>query len=442
MKKIAAVLLAAVFCLPLFLFAVAVETPIKSIAEESVPDPTGVSAAVVYNLENDLYIYEYNADTVLAPASLVKLMTALCAYEALSERLDETITVEYSMIRDAVGNQVGYYVGETVPIRDLFAGLLVRGANDSALLLCHAADGGTAPFVERMNLKAQSLGMADTVLKNASGMAEEGMVTTARDMVKAARAFYEVEFLTELSGAVKYTMPATNKYGERLLYNRNALVSQVSETGYFDTRLTGLNAGSTSEAGYCTASAAQKENLTYIIIVMGGHYNEGEKNPAYTMASALCGYALEQFGYVEVISPGKLVYEIPVSLSADADYVTLVPAESLTLYLPRSLDIKTDLTYAYRLEYEVLEAPVTEGDAVGVYTVSKNGEILGSVELITKNSLPRSDFLSLLDSIDRFTHSVFFKAALLAALFLTVLYFVIRTIVRRARRRHGRYSRR
>ena len=134
--------------------------------------------------------------------------------------------------------------------------------------------------------------------------------------------------------------------------------------------------------------------------------------------------------------------EIPVALSADADYVTLVPAESLTLYLPLSLDPKTDLSYAYRLDRDVLEAPVTEGDAAGVYTVSKNGESLGSVQLVTKNSLPKSDFLAVLDSIDRITRSVFFKAALLSAILLTLLYFVICACVRRARRRRGRYSRR
>lgn len=441
MKKFAAFLLAAALCLPLFL-CTAAEEPVKSIAENSVPDPSGVSAAAVYNLENDLYIYEYNADALLAPASLVKLMTAVCAYGALSERLEETITVEYSMIRDVAGNQVGYYVGETVRIRDLFAGLLVRGANDSAFLLCYAADGGIEPFVERMNAEAQALGMTDTVFKNPSGMPAEGMTTTARDAVKAAHAFYKIEFLTELSGAVKYTMPSTNKSGERLLYNRNALVSQVSEPGYFDTRLTGLNAGSTTDAGYCTASAAENGNLTYIIIVMGGHFETGAKNPAYTLASALCSYALEQFGYVEVISAGKLVCEIPVALSADADYVTLVPAESLTLYLPLSLDPKTDLSYAYRLDRDVLEAPVTEGDVAGVYTVSKNGESLGSVQLVTKNSLPKSDFLAVLDSIDRITRSVFFKAALLSAILLTLLYFVICACVRRARRRRRRYSRR
>ena len=91
-----------------------------SISDRALPNAEHVGAAVVYNLENEQEIYDYNADTVLPVASFAKMMTAVCAYERLCDRLDETLTVEYSMIKDASGNQVGYYVGETVRFRDLF----------------------------------------------------------------------------------------------------------------------------------------------------------------------------------------------------------------------------------------------------------------------------------------------------------------------------------
>ena len=161
---------------------------------------TGIGAAAVWNIENETFVYEHNADAALAPASLVKLMTAVCAYEVLGDRMDETLTVEYSMIAAASGNQVGYYVGETVTVRDLFGGLLTRGANDCAYLLAYAADGGTDAFVARMNEKAAALGMDATVYKNPTGMNAEGAVTTARDAVRIAEAFNAIPALTALSG--------------------------------------------------------------------------------------------------------------------------------------------------------------------------------------------------------------------------------------------------
>lgn len=409
---------------------------LRSIAEDSIPDATGIGAAAVWNVENETFVYEHNADAALAPASLTKLMTAVCAYEALGDRLDETLTVEYSMIAAASGNQVGYYVGETVTVRDLFGGLLTRGANDCAYLLAYAACGGTDAFVARMNEKAAALGMDATVYKNPTGMHAEGATTTAHDAARIAAAFREIPALTALSGAVQYEMPATNKAPARIIYNRNALVSRVSETGYFDTRVTGLNAGSTVESGYYAASAVGSETLHYVIVVLGAAEVDG-KNLAYTFTSRLAGYALSGFGYVEVIRASGAVCELPVTLSSTADYVALVPARDLTLYLPLSTDVDTELVKTVRLDRESLEAPVEAGEVVGVYTVSRDGEVLGSVNLITKNALPKSEFLVALQAIENFTTGVFFLGTCIAAVVLTLLYFLVRALLRRREGRRG-----
>lgn len=432
----AAALLLSLVCFVLPAAAAGEAVALRSIAEDSVPDATGIGAAAVWNIENETFVYEHNADAALAPASLAKLMTAVCAYEVLGGRMDETLTVEYSMIAAANGNQVGYYVGETVTIRDLFGGLLTRGANDCAYLLAYAADGGTDAFVARMNEKAAALGMDMTVYKNPTGMNAEGAVTTARDAARIAAAFYAIPALTALSGAVQYEMPATNKASARIIYNRNALVSRVSETGYFDARVTGLNAGSTAESGYYAASAVGSETLHYVIVVLGAAEVDG-KNLAYTYTSQLAGYALSRFGYIEVIKDSGAVCELPVTLSSTADYVALVPASTLTLYLPLPTDVDTELVKTVRLDRESLEAPVEAGQVVGVYSVSRDGELLGSVELVTKNALPRSEFLVVLQAIEDFTTGVFFLSTCAAAVVLTLVYFLIRALWRR---RAGRRS--
>lgn len=432
-----------VLCACLLLPAAAEAVALRGIEEDSVPDTKGIGAAAVWNLENETFVYEQNIDAVLSPASLTKLMTAVCAYEVLGTRMEETLTVEYGMIAAASGNQVGYYVGEVVTVRDLFGGLLTRGANDCAYLLAYAADGGTAAFVKRMNDKAAALGMEATVYKNPTGMEAEGAATTARDAVRIAAEFAAIPALTALSGSVQYEMPATNKASARIIYNRNALVSRVSESGYFDARITGLNAGSTVESGYYAASAVGSETLHYIIVVLGAEEADG-KNLAYTQTSRLADHALSDFGYIEVIKPTGAVCEVPVTLSSTADYVALVPASALTLYLPLSTDVETELTKTVRLEHETLEAPVEAGTVVGVYSVSRGGELLGSVELVTNNALPRSEFLAVLRAIGSFTTGVFFLGAVAAAVVFTLLWFVLRAILRRreSRRSMPRHYRR
>lgn len=433
--------IAAIFVLLLLCGSVsATDTPSAGLMEDSIPHTENAMAAAVYNIENDTVVFGVNEDAVLPTASFTKIMTAVCAYEILYDRLDETVTVEYSMIKDVVGNQVGFYVGETVTVRDLFGGLLTRGANDCAYLLGYAAKGSVGDFVAYMNEKAAVFGMTDTVYKNPTGMHADGMVTSARDSLIIARKFYENEFLTGLANSVTYSMPATNEAGSRLIYNRNALVSRVSETGYFDSRIIGINAGSTTEAGYYAASAVKSEELSYIIVVLGGNSAE-EKNYAYLLTRELATFALSGYGYTEVIKTSDIVCEIPVRLSTDADYVTLVPAASLTLYLPTSLDVKEQLEFSYELAAASLDAPVTEGQAVGKYIVSKDGEVLGTVDLVTRNSVARSEFLAALDAIERFTTNPIFIAAIIAVTVLIILHFILQSIMRTRRRRRN-YRRR
>lgn len=447
MRHLVKIITAAALVLLLTLGALA--TSLDAISEED-KTISSVASAAIYNIENDTVVFSYNADKVLPTASFTKMMTAVCAYELLSDRLDETITVEGRMIYNengayVSGRYVGYYIGEVVKIRDLFCGLLMRGANDSAYMLCYAAmngaDDSVAQFIEYMNKKAVSLGMKDTYYVNQTGLDAEGMVTTANDSLKIATEFYKIDFLVGISNAVSYTIPASNKQGQLVIYNENGLKYNSSTSyRYHDSRVIGINSGMTPSSGNYAASAVRGEELSYVIVVLGGK-EINERNSAYLLTSELATKALNDYGYVEVIKTSGIVSEIPVNLSTDADYVTLVPAQSLTLYLPYSVDLSADLTYSYRLDVESLDAPVTEGQKVGSYTVSNDDVLLGSVDLVTKNSVSRSEFLVVLDKIESFTTSTFFIVTVIALVVLTIGYFVLGAVLR-ARRRNRHYRRR
>ncbi len=426
--KIAATcVLLALLCIGAF----ATDASLDSVDEKNIISTNGVSAAIVYNIENETVVFCHNEKEVLVPGSLTKMMTAVCAYELLHDRLDETVTVNGEVLHGISLNYFGYKDGNTVKIRDLFGGLLTRGYNDSAAILCQAACGSVEKFVEYMNTRALALGMKDTVYINPTGLDGAGAATTAQDTLTVAREFYKIPLLVEISNTLSYKAETT------FFSNRNVFLNSGT---YFDRRIVGMNVGWTQNSGYCTASAVESDELTYIIIVLGGR-EAGESNAAYELTSALATYALSGFGYIDVIKEGKIICEIPVNLSTDADYVTLVPASSLTLYLPTSIDVSADLKYSYRLDAETLDAPVTEGQVVGSYTVSKDNVLLGSVDLVTKNSLARSEFLVALDAIENFTTSTFFIVTVVAAIVLTVGYFAVSAFMR-SRRRTRHYSRR
>ena len=180
-----------------------------------------------------------------------------------------------------------------------------------------------------------------------------------------------------------------------------------------------------------------KTNLSYLAVVMGAEENEAEKKIySYENAKALLDWAFASFTYTEVLSTDKVVCEIPVSLSSAVDYVTLQPKESLMVYLPSDVDLKTDITIHYTTLYETLAAPVKSGDIAGQVTVMYNDEILGTVDLITTADISRSEFLYMLSQIEEFTKSKGFIAFAVSAVVLSVGYVLIQAF------RRGRAARR
>ena len=101
------------------------------------PEISGVRTALLYNVENDRVLYSLNSSEKVYPASSVKLMTAYLAYGALSERLEETVTVTREMLRGVAGYRAGLEEGDQLQIEALFYTMLMRGANDSAYVLAY-----------------------------------------------------------------------------------------------------------------------------------------------------------------------------------------------------------------------------------------------------------------------------------------------------------------
>lgn len=403
------------------------------------PELTAVRAAVLYNVENDCVLYSLHADEAVYPASSVKLMTAVLAYRALSDRMQETITITQRMINGVQGYRTGFAEGEEVSIESLFYAMLLRGSNDAAYALaCLTADTVSA-FVDRMNAYAKELGMQDTFYLNPGGMHEPQMVTTVNDTLKIALEFAKEEELLAISSVVKYIIPENNKSDRRTIYNKNSVVSRFQETKYYYEYARGMNYGSTDESGVTCTSSASHNGLTYIAVVIGGEEDPvGGTDYAMTAVKKLLTYGVENFGYREVIALEKPVCEIPVTLSATTDFVLLYPKNGLTAYLPTDVDVDKEIRTSYRLSSENLAAPVEKGQTAGYLNIYYGDTQLGSVELITGDSVERNSFLYLLENVKEWSKGRFFRATCVAAVVFTVLYILISAYIRRRHSKRGR----
>ena len=404
------IITAAVFALPSF-------------AVPSLPSLDDANAVYFYNVEQKKAMAEKNATRPVYPASTVKLMTGLVAVEALSSRFSETVTITEEMLRGVTGNNIKLKAGEKVTVLDLLYSLLVGGANDAAAALAFTVAGSIENYTALMNAKAAQLGALDTNYTNVSGMHDPAMLTTAYDTFLIAKAASENPVFTEISSESRYQMPKTNISAERNIYNKNYLISRYNETKYYNKYVKGLNSGSTTQGGYCLATCAEKDGQTYICVVLGGAERDGNIC-SYTVANSLINWAFSSYGYVEVISKDMLVCEVKVELSEDIDHVTLRPASSLTVFLPLDIDKEKDLVYSHKIASPSLTAPVEEGQIAGFISVELDGEILGSVDLVTMSKVERSEFLYSLQRIRDFTTSRPFVITAIIFVILVVAYIL------------------
>ncbi len=432
-KSMRIALLAAVFTLVFCCFFALTASALKEM-----PSLEGAASVYLYNLTQGKVIAEKEAEKVIYPASTVKLMTGLVAAEQLSGRLDEQITVTEEMLKGVTGNNLKITAGERVTVRDLFYGLLCGGNNDCAAILAHITAGGIPEFVDLMNKKAAELGTLTTNYTNVSGMHSDNMVTTAYDTFLVALAASEIPLIMEAVTTNKYEMPATNLNGVRNVYNKNYLISRYINTTYYNSLAKGMNAGYTSQGGYCVVTTAEYGGQSYVCVVMGGE-EINNRIRSYEIASNLLDWAFSAYSEIKVLDANSYLGEIAVTLAQDIDHVTVKPNGSLTSFLPSDIDVAKDIELVPKLNAAELEAPVMEGQVVGFITVKFGDEILGSVDLVTTDKVERSEFLYALQNIKAFTTQRWFIASVIALAVLTVAYIFI---VAFARGRSGRRRRR
>lgn len=393
-------------------------------------------SAYLYNFENDVVLFKMNEHETVFPAASVKMMTGIVAYELLSSRFDETVSVTASMLNEVKGNNISLDIGETVLIRDMMYALLTNCANDAAYVLAYTACGSAESFVLKMNQKAAELGAFDTHYTNPTGMHDDKMVTTAYDTAIIAKALHENEVLSEMVSVKNHVMDATNMREYRNLYNKNALIytQPGSEKSYRYATAVGMNAGYTTQGGYCVTALAEDDGLSYLCIVMGADEIDGEIY-SYKNAEILLDWAFASYKYVAVLSKGVAFTEIPVKLSSAVDHVTLIPVEDVYVYLPADTDLAADISTPVNTFDDYLNAPVKAGQECGYVTVMYKDDIIASVKLVTNTDIARSDFLYYMNRIKEFSHSTFFIATVITAVVLTVLYIFIKATRSETKRR-------
>lgn len=217
-------------------------------------------SSIVIDAETGRVLSEHNADLPNYPASLTKMMTLYLLFESVEQgkiKLDQRFTVSRWASAQAP-SKLGLTEGQTIAVRDLILAIVTKSANDAAVTVAENMAGSEAAFAERMTQKARALGMTSTAYRNASGLPHPAQLTTARDLVKLARALYR-DFPHE------YAYFAT----EEFTYNGITHVNHNHLMQSFEG-MDGIKTGYIRASGFNLAASAVRDNRRLIGVVMGG----------------------------------------------------------------------------------------------------------------------------------------------------------------------------
>lgn len=381
--------------------------------------------AVVYNIENDMFVFEKNANEHISPAGLAKIMTAIIALEHY-KNIERDITVTSNALSGLEGTGVlGLLNSEKISAKDLIYTMLVGGCNDSANVLAYDISGNIASFSEKMNKKAQEIGLSDTVFKNPTGLDVPGAYTTAKDAVKLVSYAMKNDIFKDAANTTKYTVEDTNKHSSRTVYTKNYFLSKQTQSIYYWKEADGISMSYTDSFGYMLISSLSEYSLSYICVCSGATRNANGRIYAYDDVKNLLTWAVKEYKTTKVLDESKIFGEIKVTLSDTTDHVSVVPRSSLYAFLPHDIDIENEIKYKYEIYEKELEAPIEKGRTVGKIDVYRNETKIASCDLVTKTNAARSGFLA-------FKATLFGKTSLImliSVILATVLFGIIRYFV-------------
>ena len=381
LRRLAALLAAATAFVVLIPVCYATDKPdLSKFPEKNVILSTGDSPTVSLNG------LEKNADERAYPASITKVMSALVALE--QGNMDDLVTISaYTVKLSRANEKIGVKEGEVYTLRDLMYGMLLPSGCDAAKAVAEQVGGSEAGFAELMNQKAQELGMTHSHFTNASGLHDDDMYTTARDLAILGAAAAQNEDLCEMLTTQNHTITEQSKGRTISVRNINRLVNEPKPGEY--EKISALYAwciggktGSTNAAGRTFMAMARFSGVTLVCVLLGDKVStSGVKGTAYDRIIAnrfVEAKALFEYGYdylFPLVNVRTLKAEgLPVSFSASVqkgEETCPVPAvvedvdAVVSMYLPARLALQQKGDVRAQVSLSQASVPVRAGDPAG-----------------------------------------------------------------------------
>ncbi len=327
-------------------------------------------SAIVMDTVTGQILYERDIDARRYPASTTKMMTLIVALE--HGKLDDIVTVSKNA-EGVEGSTLWLVQGDKIPLGELLTGMMMHSGNDATVAVAEHIAGSVPAFVRMMNDKAEELGANSTHFMNPNGLPDEKHYTTAYDLAKIAAYGYSLPHFEEIVGKQEALYDWVKDPAKKLR-NENQML-------WLYRGANGVKTGYTDAAGRCLVSAARRDGMQLVAVVLDSYY-------MWNDSIALLDYGFQNAHPKTLVKKGEVVAKIDVA-DGSHDELELVAAESLVAVE------KTGETAKVERKVEVpreVAAPIKKGDVIGKVVCYYDGKAQGSIYLLAAQDVEYYSF--------------------------------------------------
>ena len=361
-----------------------------------------VNAAEFQTNAKSVYLFDYdsgdeivkkNADKLMPPSSMLKLMTLTVLFDAVKSenlKLDDLLEVsenaDYKNPLWYPASKLCLVKGQKITVRDAILGIIVLSAGDASVAVAEHLAGSENKFTDLMTKKAREIGMSQSTFGNASGLPHDNNLMTSHELGMLAK--YIIDEYPDI-----YPMFATKRFefsGSKTDWcgdwtrthtlNYNKLLFSMPGAD-------GLKTGHTDDGGYGMVASA-KIGGRRLIGVINGFRGRGHDALAEEMKKLLNhGYKTTQTKVF--YRAGDVLTQVPVWYGVKPTAEATVN-ENVAITLPKDASLKNIRVLA-RFE-EPVAAPVKLGQQIGEVVIEKDGDVVKRIPMIAKTKIRKIQF--------------------------------------------------
>ncbi len=347
--------------------------------------------AILVDYHSDKILYEIDADAVIYPASMTKIMTSIVVFDLLKKNkisLDDEFTISENAWRLS---QAGYssmfiMINDQVSVEELLKGIIIASGNDACVALAEGIAGSEENFASMMNEKAGEIGMTSSNFTNSSGINDPDNVSTVRDialmskyLIKNYPVFYEI--FKEKTFTWNRTGGEPIKQG-----NRNPLL-------YKNVGVDGVKTGYLAVEKYSLASSMIKKDRRVIAVASGFE----TKNSRSNQSLKLLNWGFRNSNTFEIAKKNKTTFEVETWLGTK-NKINVTTKEDYFVTINKK-DIR-HLTVA--LNYNgPIKAPIQKEEKIAELIIKQKNDVLKILPLYASEDLKKVNFFkSLITSLN------------------------------------------